>query len=248
VRTHRSRSALPDSEHKTLLGKGQYRLLLDWLANSRATFKFIVSPVPFNSRLNLTDGWTGYLYERESILDFIESQNIGGTIFISGDCHFSFFTKLRNWAYEFSISPIQALPFVGGSYFYPPSTVVRHPREDRIIEDKTTWFHDASYINSYEYARCVIFLVFFLSFFFFFILTVRNAAVFLYGSWEVDTTPLDINLHTATLSVYGNIFFAPSVLKSITLDYAATVPHRTQKRMEETRDLNQEKNSLTSEL
>jgi hypothetical protein len=134
-----------------LLGREQYERLLAWLTSSKATFKFIISPVPFNSRLNLTDGWAGYLCEREAILDFIEERNIAGTVFISGDCHFSFFAKLRSWAYEFSLSPIQALPFAGGAYFYPADTVLRNPRNGRIIEDKTTWYHDVTYINSYQY-------------------------------------------------------------------------------------------------
>jgi hypothetical protein len=57
----------------------------------------------------------------------------------------------------------------------------------------------------------------------------RNAAVFLFGSWEVDTTADDVHLHSATLSVYGNIFFSPGILNTFTLNYLDTVPSRGEK-------------------
>jgi hypothetical protein len=42
----------------------------------------------------------------------------------------------------------------------------------------------------------------------------------------VDTTPIDINSHKATLSVYGNIFFTPSVITDTSLTYEDTLPNR----------------------
>jgi alkaline phosphatase D len=63
----------------------------DWLraglSNSTATWKFIVSSVPWNPTVMKQDSWTAYQTERTELLDYINVNNIENVIFISGDIH-----------------------------------------------------------------------------------------------------------------------------------------------------------------
>jgi len=70
---------------------------MDWITNglqdSTATFKVIVSSSPISdlSSLPITppDGWDMYPEQRDQILEFIDNNNIGGVIWISGGIGFS---------------------------------------------------------------------------------------------------------------------------------------------------------------
>jgi alkaline phosphatase D len=74
-----------DPETKTLLGLEQKHWLLQQLAASSATFKFIVSPVPFSDPRE--DKWGEYPEERDEILNTIQENKIPGVIFLAGDVH-----------------------------------------------------------------------------------------------------------------------------------------------------------------
>lgn len=67
--------------------KGQRAWLLNGLKESRAKWKFIVSPVIFNPTTKVNDGWGAYLNERKLILDFIRDNKITFVILLSGDLH-----------------------------------------------------------------------------------------------------------------------------------------------------------------
>lgn len=66
---------------------GQRAWLLNGLKNSRAKWKFIVSPVIFNPTTKVNDGWAAYPNERKMILDFIRDNKIANVIILSGDLH-----------------------------------------------------------------------------------------------------------------------------------------------------------------
>lgn len=97
TRPFRSSEATADSSNKTMLGLEQKRELFDWLArvNSTASFKFLVSSVPFTTLWGKPDGhldtWGGYRSERDEILDILV--NVPNVVVISGDRH------------EFAVSP-----------------------------------------------------------------------------------------------------------------------------------------------
>lgn len=93
TRRHRS---LPETDPEsttlpTMLGEKQLHDLHSWLGrvNSTATFKFIVSSVPFTSLWHGWDGqkdtWAGYRIERDSLLDVL--QYIPNVVILSGDRH-----------------------------------------------------------------------------------------------------------------------------------------------------------------
>jgi alkaline phosphatase D len=74
-----------DPQTKTMLGLEQKQWLLQQLAASSATFKFIVSSVPFSDPRG--DKWGEYPAERDDILEFIQENKISGVIFLAGDVH-----------------------------------------------------------------------------------------------------------------------------------------------------------------
>ena len=74
-----------DPETKTMIGLEQKQWLLHQLAASSATFKFIVSSVPFSDPRD--DKWGEYPVERDDILKNIQEKKIPGVIFLAGDVH-----------------------------------------------------------------------------------------------------------------------------------------------------------------
>ena len=72
----------------TMLGPVQKAWLLDEIKNSTATFKAIVSPVPWAfSAKDSRDIWNGFQQEREEIFGFLEQHQIDGVVLISADRH-----------------------------------------------------------------------------------------------------------------------------------------------------------------
>jgi len=74
-----------DPQTKTMIGLEQKQWLLRQLAASSATFKFIVSSVPFSDPRD--DKWGEYPAERDEILGNIQENNISGVVFLAGDVH-----------------------------------------------------------------------------------------------------------------------------------------------------------------
>ncbi len=74
-----------DPDTKTMIGPEQKQWLLRQLEASSATFKFIVSSVPFSDPRD--DKWGEYPAERDEILKNIQENKIPGVIFLAGDVH-----------------------------------------------------------------------------------------------------------------------------------------------------------------
>ena len=73
---------------RTMLGEAQKAFLLNALAASDATFKFIVNPVPISGLAALPyDRWEGYAAERRELLEFIDDGGIENVIFLTTDYH-----------------------------------------------------------------------------------------------------------------------------------------------------------------
>ncbi len=73
---------------RTMLGKTQLDWLKDGLKQSTATWKFVLSSVPFTSLLVMPyDRWDGYVAERYNILRFIDRNAILGVVILSADIH-----------------------------------------------------------------------------------------------------------------------------------------------------------------
>ncbi|MEM7386769.1 MAG: alkaline phosphatase D family protein [Verrucomicrobiota bacterium] len=104
-------------ENRTMLGEAQRSWLLEKLNHSTATFKFIISPVPFapgakggNIAGGNIDTWDGFTEERKRIFDFITEKKIDGVILLSADRHRSDAWKLERPGayplYEFTSSKL----------------------------------------------------------------------------------------------------------------------------------------------
>jgi alkaline phosphatase D len=82
-----------DADSPSMLGPTQKEWLLEGLRTSTATFKLVASPVPFPDGAKpgewawRSDTWEGYPDEREEIFSFIEANEIGGVVLLSGDRH-----------------------------------------------------------------------------------------------------------------------------------------------------------------
>jgi alkaline phosphatase D len=84
TRRYRSDNAAADGPEKTMLGEAQLAALKGWLT-SESDWKVVVSSVPFTRNWrgpDSADSWSGFLWERDSILDIMK-QN-GGAIILSG--------------------------------------------------------------------------------------------------------------------------------------------------------------------
>jgi alkaline phosphatase D len=79
----------PFAESPTMLGPAQKSWLLRALRASGATFKVVVSPVPwaFASKPGSRDTWNGYRDERREIFTFLAAEKIEGVLLLSADRH-----------------------------------------------------------------------------------------------------------------------------------------------------------------
>lgn len=79
-------------ENASMLGPYQLAWLKKTLTESDATFKVLVSPVPFHYDAKGTgqrrlDGWGGYKEERDEIFSWIRDYDIEGVVLVSSDRH-----------------------------------------------------------------------------------------------------------------------------------------------------------------
>jgi len=79
----------PRSPNPSMLGPAQKAWLKKTLAGSTATFKVLISPVPWSpgAKPGSRDSWDGYADEREEIFDWIADRRIEGVILLAADRH-----------------------------------------------------------------------------------------------------------------------------------------------------------------
>ncbi|MGK0189988.1 MAG: alkaline phosphatase D [Verrucomicrobiales bacterium] len=79
----------PKGKSPSMLGKVQKEWLLKTLGESTATFKVLISPVPWsrNTKPGSRDTWDGYDQEREEIFQFLTTKEIGGVFLVAADRH-----------------------------------------------------------------------------------------------------------------------------------------------------------------
>jgi alkaline phosphatase D len=92
-RSQRDPETDPDDINKSMLDgndlgtAGQLQWLKDGLLSSTARWKVIFTSVVTNPTTKPLDGWAGYQTEWNSLKNFINTNNIQGVVFISGDLH-----------------------------------------------------------------------------------------------------------------------------------------------------------------
>ena len=146
TRRHRSpsRGLPPNHPDKTMLGKAQLVDLLSFLSRKEPSgvhFKIVVSSIPFtrNWRLNAADTWSGYLHERQIILEAMWDMSLSsaqvGVVVLSGDRHEFAATAfsppkdgkwpLSGTVHEFSTSPLNM-------FYLPMRTYWEKKGEDEV--------------------------------------------------------------------------------------------------------------------
>ena len=110
TRQYRSPSNAPDDADKTMLGTEQKAWLKDGLLESKAPIKVILSPSPFNARMD-KDSWGGYPGERKELDDFIATNTVNRVFVISGDWHMAIdLSRVTTAIDEVVVGPIAAWP------------------------------------------------------------------------------------------------------------------------------------------
>ena len=79
----------PYAETTMMLGPAQKQWLFDRVKQATATFKVLVSSVPwtFESKGDAVDTWNGFRQERSEIFDFLAENKIEGVFLLSADRH-----------------------------------------------------------------------------------------------------------------------------------------------------------------
>jgi phosphodiesterase/alkaline phosphatase D-like protein len=73
---------------RTMLGRAQRDRFLRDLANSKATFKIVLTEDPMQQFFALPyDRWEGYRWERARILDFVQQHHIANVLWLATDVH-----------------------------------------------------------------------------------------------------------------------------------------------------------------
>ena len=102
----------PNIQNGTMLGKKQLNWLFETLKKSDATFKFIVLGSQMLNPYSQHECYDQFPEEKKEIFDFIETNNIKGIIFITGDMHYSDLQKLERKntypIYDFTCSPLSS--------------------------------------------------------------------------------------------------------------------------------------------
>ncbi len=128
TRQYRDRNADRDSPTKTMLGSAQREWLLEGLARSTATWKFIVTSVPLSNPKGGTtqmpgnDSWaraedgTGFRTELRTIVNAILKGRVRNVVWLAGDVHY---TQVNTYDpngdgtpdfHEFIAGPLSAVP------------------------------------------------------------------------------------------------------------------------------------------
>lgn len=78
-----------DHKTKTMLGPVQKAWAKKTLKDSKATFKIIASPVPweFRTKGKSKDTWNGFQGERKELFDFLAENKVDGVLLMSADRH-----------------------------------------------------------------------------------------------------------------------------------------------------------------
>ncbi|KAJ6500325.1 PhoD-like phosphatase-domain-containing protein [Mycena sanguinolenta] len=141
--TRRYRIPPTEETEGTMLGETQLAALHSWLAhaNDTASFKFIVSSVPFTSLWGYgqSDNWAGYPTEKRALLEALHS--VPNVIIISGDRHefasIEFNSPHLHTVREYSTSPLSMfdVPFVRTLRMQSEETVPQN-RSEMVLTDE----------------------------------------------------------------------------------------------------------------
>ncbi|MDX2302621.1 MAG: alkaline phosphatase D family protein [Microscillaceae bacterium] len=116
-------------------GEKQVQWLLDALKSSIATFKFVVCGGQIINTEPHHENYAKYQTERQRLLQAIQSENIPGVLFLTGDRHYTELSKMERAGsyplYDFTVSPLTS----GAS-------------GERYIDEKNQWRVPGTYFGN----------------------------------------------------------------------------------------------------
>jgi alkaline phosphatase D len=148
------------SPKATMLGKRQFAWAKESLAESKATWNVLANQVIMAlidlkkgpEKLFPTDEWSGYVHERDQLMEFISARKIANTVVITGDNH-------ANWVNDLRVddlrpkTPIVATEFVGTSISSGGTgSEGRQRARELMAENPGVRFHN----HERGYVRCTI--------------------------------------------------------------------------------------------
>lgn len=107
TRRYRSFFRDEDNSKKAMLGPEQMAWLHRELAASTATFKLILTTVPFDFGTT-REHWRAYRFARKKIYDFLRQKGISGVVFLTGDQHWLSIHDLETGHREYQVGPLQS--------------------------------------------------------------------------------------------------------------------------------------------
>jgi alkaline phosphatase D len=111
---------------KELLGDQQIEWLIDALAESRATFKFIVMGVQALNSAAMFENYSTCPEEKTKLLGKIRENKIRGVVFLTGDRHHSVLSMLKESDRVYPIYDFTISPFTSGVH-------APHPEENNAL-------------------------------------------------------------------------------------------------------------------
>ncbi|EKM55819.1 uncharacterized protein PHACADRAFT_256707 [Phanerochaete carnosa HHB-10118-sp] len=133
TRRYRSDIHQGDEVSRTMLGERQLTALHDWLdrVNHTATFKFIVTSVPFTALWTYeaeVDSWNPYQYEKDALLTTMHS--VKNVVLLSGDRHEFAVIKFNAEGHGHSLVEISTSPM---SMFWVPLVRTLRQRSEKMV-------------------------------------------------------------------------------------------------------------------
>jgi alkaline phosphatase D len=132
TRTERNLQATPNK----ILSEAQMTALLNWMRNSRARVKFVITPVMFFPDLKSDhgDSWQSFPEQRQQLLEFIRLNKIKNVVFVSGDVQCSMAAKMTHSSDpDFSVHAIVSSPLfkiprsASHAYTYKSDFILNEP-------------------------------------------------------------------------------------------------------------------------
>ena len=110
-----------ERDENQIISNTQMGVLLTWLGNGSSRVKIIVTSVPFFpdlvSESAKEDKWSGFINQRDRIIDYIRNNDIQKVIFLSGDVHSSMSGEIRINSKGMKVRKV--LSIISSSFFWP---------------------------------------------------------------------------------------------------------------------------------
>jgi len=148
------------SPKSSMLGRRQFGWVKDSLAKSNATWNVLANQVIMalvdlkrgKERVYPMDEWSGYVYERNALMQFIDERKVSNCVVLTGDNHSNWVTDLRVDDLK-PKTPIVATEFVGTSISSSGNGGEHRERQSELMaENANVRFYNAER----GYVRCTL--------------------------------------------------------------------------------------------